>query len=94
MNDLNKACEIAVAKQKQAYGVKSKATRISRIGETNDLYIISFYPAHGSVECGGGGLIVHKKDYSVDHYCFPSYPKNIFEIIDNAVDVDVPKEYA
>ncbi|MBD9242705.1 MAG: hypothetical protein EGQ45_01350 [Clostridiales bacterium] len=94
MNDLKKACEIAIAKQKQAYGVKTKAIRISKIGETNDLYIISFYPASGSVECGGGGLIVYKKDFSVDHYCIPSYPKNIFEIIDSAVDIDVPREYA
>lgn len=94
MNDLKKACEIAIAKQKQAYGVKTKAIRISKIGETNDLYIISFYPASGSVEFGGGGLIVYKKDFSVDHYCIPSYPKNIFEIIDSAVDIDVPREYA
>lgn len=93
MNDLNKACKIAVAKQKQAYGAKSKATKISKIGETNDLYIISFHPAYGSVECGGGGLLVYKKDYSVAHYCIPSYPQNIFEIIDNAIDVDVPAEY-
>ena len=94
MNNLNKACAVAVARQKRAYGSQSKATKIRRIGETNELYIFTFDSDTDSVVCGGGGLIVYKKDYSVDHYCIPSYPRNIFEIIDNAVDVDVPKEYA
>lgn len=94
MNNLNKACAVAVARQKKTYGSQSKATKIRRIGETDELYIFTFDSDHDSVVYGGGGLIVHKKDYSVDHYCIPSYPKNIFEIIDNAVDVDIPKEYA
>lgn len=94
MNILNKACAVAVARQKKAYGSDSKATKIRRIGETNELFIIDFYPENDSVVYGGGGLLVYKKDYAVDHYCIPSYPANIFEIIDSAVDVDIPKEYA
>lgn len=94
MDELSKACAVAVERQQKAYGVKSKATKIRRIGETSDLFIFSFFSEHDSVECGGGGLIVYKKDYSVDFYCIPSYPKNIFEVIDNAIDVEIPKEYA
>lgn len=93
MKNLNKACSVAVERQKKAYGPKSRATRIRRIGETDELYIITFYTEDDVAVVGGGGLIVYKKDFSVDHYCIPSYPKNIFEIIDNAVDVEIPKEY-
>ena len=94
MNNLNKACAAAVARQQKAYGMNSKATKIRKIGETSELFIIDFYSEHDSVVYGGGGLIVDKKNYSVDHYCIPSHPENIFEIIDKAVDVEIPKEYA
>ena len=94
MDSMKKACAIAVARQQKAYGLKSKATKIRRIGETSELFIIDFYHEQDSVVYGGGGLIVYKKDYSVDYYCIPSYPENIFEIIDSAVDVEIPKEYA
>lgn len=90
---LRKACAVAIARQKKAFGTSSKATKIRRIGETNELFIIDFYKDEDAVVYGGGGLIVYKKDFSIDHYCIPSHPENIFEIIDNAVDVEIPSEY-
>ena len=93
MKDLVKACSVAVARQKKIYGENSKSTKIRRIGETSELFIMDFQSDHNSVVYGGGGLIVYKKDFTVDHYCIPSHPQNIFEILDSAVDVEVPKEY-
>ena len=94
MKNLYKACAAAVARQEKAFGAESIATKIRKISETDELYIIDFYTEYESVVYGGGGLIVDKKDFSVDFYCIPSYPSNIFEIIGKAVEVEVPKEYA
>lgn len=92
MNNLEKACSVAVANQSSIYGAHSKYARITRISETKDYYIFDFYTDH--VTYGGGGLLVSKKDFSVDFYCMPSYPANIMEMIyHEAVDVEIPEKY-
>lgn len=93
MRSVNQACAVAVERQKKTYGANSKHTKIRRIGETDEVFIFGFHRDNDAVVYGGGGLLVYKKDYSVTHYCIPSYPENIFEILDNAVDVEIPKEY-
>ena len=93
MKIMIEACNAAVEHQIKAYGSQSKTTKIRRIRETDELFVFDFFSDSDSVLCGGGGLIVYKKDFSVIGYCLPSYPENIFEIMDNAVDVEIPKEY-
>ena len=91
MNDLEKACLIAVKEWGKGFDANSPRTKIVQIKETDELYMFSFYAPQ--VIYGGGGLIVYKKDFSVIDYCIPSYPLNIFEILDAAVEVEIPEKY-
>lgn len=93
MDNLIKACAIAVSHQEKKYGRGSISAKIRRISETNDVYLFDFCTEGNVVIYGGGGLIVYKKDFVVDHYCLPSYPSNIFDIVDNAKQLDIPKEF-
>lgn len=93
MKKIEEACKIVIAMQKKAYGDNAIETQIKRIRETEDVYVFDFKKRAKQVVVGGGGLLVYKKDMSATHYCLPSCPDNIFEIMDNATDVDIPKEY-
>jgi hypothetical protein len=93
MNEIERVCALAVEKQEKAYGKGSEETKITKLCETDDLYIIDFRTPGGKVIYGGGGLIVHKESFAIQHYCIPSFPKNIFEILDSAQEIEVPKKY-
>lgn len=94
MNKVEKACMVAVEKQKMAYGEDSEETKITKLLETDELYLIIFRTPGGKVIYGGGGCyIVHKENFAIQHFNIPSYPANIFEILDAAKEIEIPEKY-
>lgn len=93
MEKIKEACRIVVAIQKEAFGNDAIETHISKIRETEDVFLFDFKKRTDKPLIGGGGLLMYKKDMSVIHYCLPSYPDNIFKIIEKATEVEIPKEY-
>ena len=96
MKKLIEACKVAIEMQKKTFGENSVETRINRIRETDDCYLIDFQSRFKGVPTGSYGceLLVYKNDMSAIRYSPPSYPENIFEILDAAKEINIPQEYA
>ena len=86
MINLNKACEIAV----NYFQKEENKTGICEILDAGSAWI--FYGGNSDeIEIGAAGITISKNDGVIEPFILPS-PKG-FELLDKAVDLDIPSEF-